>query len=70
MSAWLAPFRYQINSRIRGLGLDSRPTQWAKTGNNTIQRAGFVNQHFLFIPNPGKMFFAPGSKIFLQQYRP
>jgi hypothetical protein len=29
-----------------------------------------VNQYFLFISNPEKMFFAPGSKIFLQQYRP
>jgi len=34
VSAWLAPFRYQIDSRIRGLGLDSRPAQWANTGNN------------------------------------
>jgi hypothetical protein len=69
VSAWLAPFRYQIDSRIRGLGLDSRPARWAKTGNNRIQTAGFVNQYSLFTLNPGKMFFAPGLKIFLQQYR-
>ena len=63
MSAWLARSRYQIDSRIRGLGLDSRPAQWAKTGNNRIQTAGFVNQYSLFTLNPEKMFFAPGSKI-------
>jgi hypothetical protein len=28
-----------------------------------------VNQYSLFTLNPGKMFFAPSSKIFLQQYR-
>jgi hypothetical protein len=29
-----------------------------------------VNQYSLFTLNPGKMFFAPSSKIFLQQYLP
>src|SRR5262249_30053633 len=29
-----------------------------------------VNQYSLFTANPGKVFFAPGLKIFLQQYRP
>jgi hypothetical protein len=40
-----------------------------KSGNNRIPAAGFVNQYFLFTPNPGKMLLAPSSKIFLQQCR-
>ena len=44
--------------------------QRAKTGNNRIQTAGFVNQYSLFTPHLVKLFFAPRPKIFLQQYRP
>jgi hypothetical protein len=54
VSAWLVPFRYQIDSRIRGLGLDSRPAQWAKTGNNKIQTAGFVKSIFPVHTKSGK----------------
>jgi hypothetical protein len=46
-----------------------RRARSAKTGDIRIQTAGFVNQYSLFTLNPGKMFFAPSSKIFLQQYR-
>ena len=46
------------------------PARRAKTGNNRIQTTAFVNQYFLFPRNAGKVFFAPASKIFLQQYRP
>jgi hypothetical protein len=46
------------------------PARRAKTGNNRIQTTAFVNQYFLSHRNAGKVFFAPASKIILQQYRP
>jgi hypothetical protein len=46
------------------------PPDGQKQANIRIQTAGFVNQYSLFTLYPGKMFFAPGSKIFLQQYLP
>src|SRR5262249_16524359 len=47
-----------------------RAAQYGKTGKNRIRRTSFLNQYSPLPLNREKTFFAPGLKIFLQQYRP